>query len=158
LHLKSLRVPKGFGLRDDMTQRAIEFRKVLDRASGGSGTANYIFVGDLNTMGMNLTYSNKDVSGAEEIERLKKRAAISSISMKVLDKNYPDTFWPGSNASFGPGDLDHVVAAKHLQFKSFGGAPIDLRGWPQEPTDEKRDAWAKKYSDHALLYFEVQKV
>lgn len=158
LHLKSLREPKGFGLRDDMTQRAIEFRKVLDRAADGRGSANYIFVGDLNTMGMNLTYSNKDVSGAEEILRLKKRTAVSSISMRVLDKNCPNTYWPGSNATYDPGDLDHVVAAKHLQFRSFGGAPIDVRGWPQEPTDEKRDAWAEKYSDHALLYFEVQKV
>lgn len=158
LHLKSLREPKGFGLRDDMTQRAMEFRKVLDKASGGSGSANYIFVGDLNTMGMNLTYSNKDVSGAEEIERLKKRTAVSSISMRVLDKNHPDTYWPGSNASHDPGDLDHVVAAKHLRFRNFGGVPIDVRGWPQESTDEKKDAWAEKYSDHALLYFEVQKV
>lgn len=158
LHLKSLREPKGFGLRDDMTQRAIDFRKVLDRASGGSGSANYIFVGDLNTMGMNLTYSNKDVSGEEEIRRLKKRTAASSIGMRVLDKNCPNTYWAGTNASHGPGDLDHVVAAKHLQFKSFEGAPIDVRGWPQEEPDEAKDAWADKYSDHALLYFEVQKV
>jgi len=75
LHLKSLRVPVGFGLRDDMTEKAIKFRKVLNKAhvaNGGSGFSNFIFLGDLNTMGMNLTFSNKDITGAEEIARLKK--------------------------------------------------------------------------------------
>jgi hypothetical protein len=45
-----------------------------------------------------------------------------------------------------------------LQFKVFGSAHIDIRGWPQETTPEKRDAWTRKYSDHALMYFEVKKV
>ena len=35
---------------------------------------------------------------------------------------------------------------------------VDVRGWVDEPSDAKKDAWAKKYSDHSLLYFEVQKV
>jgi len=81
LHLKSLTEPKGFGLRDDMTERAMKFKKEPDEINeknGPSGKSNFIFLGDLNTMGMNLTYS-------------------------------------------------------------------------------KKDQWAKKYSDHALLYFEVQK-
>ncbi len=162
LHLKSMRDPKGFGLRDDMLQRAIDFRKVLNRAGGGN--SNYIFMGDLNTMGMNLTFSNKDVTGDEEIERLKKRIKSSTINMSVLDKPLPSglpgqaTFWPGSHSSLKPSNLDHVVAAKHLTFKQFNGSPVDLRGWPQETTDAKRDAWIDKFSDHALLYFEVQKV
>jgi hypothetical protein len=57
LHLKSLTDPKGFGLRDDMTGRAIKFKKILDKThkrSGLSGKSNFIFMGDLNTMGMNL--------------------------------------------------------------------------------------------------------
>jgi hypothetical protein len=154
LHLKSLTEPKGFGLRDDMTERALKFRKTLEDAGGG--TANYVFLGDLNTMGMNLSYSTKDVSEAEEIARLKIRAEKKAMSL--LEKNATATFWPGSSASFSPSNLDHVVAAKHLKFRSFGGKPLDVRGWPQEPTDAKRDVWAKKYSDHALLYFEIQKV
>ncbi|MBC8354264.1 MAG: endonuclease/exonuclease/phosphatase family protein [Planctomycetes bacterium] len=162
LHLKSMTDPKGFGLRDDMLQRALNFRKVLNKAGGGN--ANYIFLGDLNTMGMNLTYSNKDVTATEEITRLKKRAGTSSIKMKVLDKpipaglNHQATYWPGSSSSLQPGNLDHVVAADHLKFKQFGGVSVKLRGWPEEPTSVKRDAWAKSFSDHALLYFEVQKV
>ena len=156
LHLKSLTEPRGFGLRDDQTERALKLRKVLDKASCNEGQANYIFLGDLNTMGMNLTFSTKDVSADEEVQRLQKR--VKTRKMQVLDKSYPETYWPGSTSSYSPGNLDHVVAADHLRFKAFGSAHIDIRGWPQETTPEKRDAWTRKYSDHALLYFEVQKV
>lgn len=155
LHLKSLTVPKGFGLRDDMTERALKFRKNLDKLSAG-GQANYIFLGDLNTMGMNLTYSKKDITAKEEIGRLVTRA--SKRAMTLMGKNQPNTWWPGAKSKLDPSNLDHVVAADHLQFKQFGGANVDIRGWPSLSTKAKKDAWAKKYSDHAILYFEVQKV
>lgn len=157
LHLKSFSSPKGFGLRDDMIQRAIDFRKILNRASP-SGQANFIYMGDLNTMGMNLTYLDKDITGDEEIDRLKKRLGIGSVTMSLLDKTYEYTYWPGSNGTYDPSDLDHVVAANHLDFKRFASAKVDVRGWVDESTDAKKDAWADKYSDHALLYFEVQKI
>jgi hypothetical protein len=155
LHLKSLTEPRGFGLRDDQTERALKFRNVLANASP-DGTPNYIFLGDLNTMGMNLTFSTKDVSGEEEIARLKARCP--SRKLVALDKSEPATFGPGSSSSFSPSDLDHVVAADHLTFKDFGGASVSVRGWPQEPDDAARDAWTAKFSDHAMLFFEVQKV
>ena len=161
LHLKSFSVPKGFGLRDDMTERAIKFRKVLnkaDAAAGGTGLANFVFLGDLNTMGMNLTYSKKDVSGVEEIDRLRKRLAYRSVAMSILDKSQDATYWPGANSEYDSSDLDHVVAADHLDFKKFGNASVDVRGWVDEPTNAQKDAWRQKFSDHALLYFEVQKV
>ncbi len=155
LHLKSLTVPKGFGLRDDMTQRSIDFRKRLDKAAGGAGLSNYIFMGDLNTMGMNLTYSDRDVTAAEELHRLRKRAARRKMSL--LEKSATETYWPGSGSRYPLGDLDHVVAADHLAFKAFGGTPVDVRGWVDEGTNAQRDAWAAKYSDHSLLYLEIQR-
>lgn len=161
LHLKSFSVPKGFGLRDDMTERAIRFRKVLNKAdadAGGTGLANFLFLGDLNTMGMDLTYSKKDITGVEEIDRLRKRLAHRSVAMSILDKSQGATFWPGADSGCDPSDLDHVVAADHLDFKKFGDVSVDVRGWVDEPTDAKKDAWTQKFSDHALLYFEVQKV
>ncbi len=161
LHLKSLSVPKGFGLRDDMTERAISFKKMLDKnhkKSGLPGKSNFIFLGDLNTMGMNLTYSNKGVSAQEEIGRLKKRLGSRSVGMTMLSKTVEETYWPGSASSYPVGNLDHVVAADHLQFKSFSGVPVSVRGWVEENSPVKKDQWAQKYSDHALLYFEVQKV
>lgn len=154
LHLKSMSDPRGFGIRDDQTQKALDFRKKLDRAAKAGGESNYIFLGDLNTMGMNLTYLPNDVSAEQEISRLKSR--VARRNMVVLDKAGP-TYWPGSGSSYSPGQLDHVVAAEHLRFKSFGGQPVDIRGWPEQSTNAQKDAWAKKYSDHALLYFEVQR-
>jgi len=161
LHLKSLSVPKGFGLRDDMIERAISFRKVLDRAhkrAGGVGRSNFVFLGDLNTMGMNLTYSGKDITGAEEIERLRRRLGYRSVEMKIAQKNADATYWPGQNSSYDPANLDHVVAADHLVFRNFSGAEVDVRGWVEESTDHAKDRWAENFSDHALLYFEVQKI
>ncbi len=156
LHLKSLTEPKGFGVRDDQTEKALKLRKSLDKIAGGENKSNYLFLGDLNTMGMNLTYSDKDVSAVDEITRLKKR--VERKGMQILDKSAPDTYWPGSTSSYDPGNLDHVVAANHLKFKSFAGKPVDVRGWPEKTNGTQKDAWRKKYSDHALLYFEVQKV
>ena len=40
----------------------------------------------------------------------------------------------------------------------IAGKPIDVRGWVEKATNAQKDAWTKKYSDHCLLYFEVQKV
>lgn len=159
LHLKSMSDPKGFGLRDDMTEKAIKLKKLLDKQrqkNGLPGNANFIFLGDLNTMGMSLTYSGKDISGKEEIERLRKRLSSKSVKMKLLSKTHDGTYWPGTNSSYPISNLDHVVAADHLEFKAFSGAEINVTGWVNEPTDAKRDLWADKYSDHALLYFVVQ--
>ncbi len=156
LHLKSMPDPKGFGLRDDMMRRALDFRKILNERSA-DGLANYIFAGDLNTMGFDYIRKIKDISGEEEIKELGRRGKYRD--MVVLEKNHSATY-----ANISPSNvettsnLDQVVAAKHLIFKQFGGKPVDVRGWPQEQTLTKRKAWINAHSDHALLYFEVQKV
>ena len=152
LHVKSMPDPKGFGLRYDMTKRAFDFRKVLKKATGGN-EANYIFLGDLNTMGMDYFGKDKDIDGGREIRELKRSAGRRN--MRLLEKTQDATYW---SRKYGTSDLDHVVAAKHLEFRSFGGKQVSVTGWPDEPTDQKKAAWVKKYSDHAILYFEVQKV
>jgi len=123
--------------------------------AGASSKPNYLFLGDLHTCGMNLTHSGKNVSDHEEIARI--RSAAKSHQMALLDKSADATFWPGSSSSFSPLDLDHVVASDHLKFKLFDGRPVDIRGWPNEPTANKKDAWVKRHSNRALIYFEVQK-
>lgn len=154
LHLKSMPDPKGFGLRDDMIKRAGDFRKVLDKADK-NGKANYIFLGDLNTMGLDYPFNGNDISADEEIKELKRR--LKFRDMRILEKNAPHTFRKPRPSKL-ISDLDHVAAAKHLQFKTINGAEVDVRGWPELDTDAKKDAWNKKYSDHGLLFFEVQKV
>ena len=77
-------------------------------------------------MGMNLTFSTKDASVDEEAQRLPK--VVKTPKMQVLDKSYPETYWPGSKSSWSPGNLDHIVAADDLQFKAFGSAHTDIRG------------------------------
>ena len=155
LHLKSLTKPKGFGLRDDMFQRCGDFRKkVLDKVAK-NGRANYLFLGDLNTMGLDYPYKGNDIPASEEIRELKRR--LKYRNMRLLDKNSPNTFRKPSPSKL-ISDLDHVLAADHLQFKTIAGAEVDVRGWPKLATEAQKDAWNRQYSDHGLLYFEVQKV
>jgi len=155
LHTKSGNDPKGFGLRDDMLTRALEFKKVLDKAAqkNSNQNANYLFLGDLNTMGMKYPYQ-KSISDAIEINHLQKRTA--RFNMKPLTKSHPKTWSNGSRSSIPDSDLDHVVAADHLRFKKFGGSDVKLIGWPEKATATEKDKWVGQYSDHAILYLEIQ--
>ena len=137
-----------------MLRRALDFRKALDKAAGGKGKANYIFRGDLNTMGLDYAFKAHDIPAAAEIKELARRTGFRQ--MRILTKNAPHTWSNGSKSKLAPSNLDHVVAAKHLKFKQLGGAEVAVRGWPALPTDAQKDAWIEKYSDHGLLYFEVQ--
>ncbi len=155
LHTKSGTDPRGLGLRDDMLNRALDFAKVLDRAAAPGKRANYIFLGDFNIMGMEFRFVREsDLPAAKEL--LKLQRAAKSKGMRVLEKDAEFTWWGGG--SIDPSSLDFVVARSHLVFKRFGEAEVSVRGWPQLPLGEERLAWVRRYSDHALLYFEVQRV
>lgn len=155
LHVKSMRDPKGFGLRADMGDRALDFRKVLKKAGGDNAEPNYIFLGDLNTMGLDYYGSGHDITGAEEIAVLRKKASHHTRKMQLLEKSQPHTYW---SPTYGASELDHVVAAQHLSFKSLSGVPVKVSGWTDLDSEADRAEWAEKYSDHAMLYFKVQKV
>lgn len=152
LHLKSMRDPRGFGIRDFMTDKAFDFRKPLAKAMDGD-QPNYIFLGDLNTMGMDYLGSDKDISGAREIAEL--AASARRRNMRVLSKSHPSTYW---SERYGESDLDHVVAMDHLAFKQFGGKDVQVSGWNDETSEADKAAWVERFSDHAMLYLEVQKV
>lgn len=159
LHLSSGTDPRGMGLRDDMAERALEFRRTLDKAAGGAGKARYMFLGDLNTMGMKYPF-DRSIDAAVELKKLDQYAARASIGMQRLAKTHDVTWYNGSKSSIAPSNLDHVFATTNLKFRTFpraGGtsANVAVRGWVDEPTDAKKDAWIARYSDHSLLYFEV---
>jgi exonuclease III len=161
LHLASTSEPRGMGLRDDMLYRAVKFRKVLDKAAGGENSANYLFLGDLNIMGLNYPF-DKDIDAATELRRWDERAS-RYYAMHRLRKTLELTWNNGSTSSYDPANLDHVFAAKHLKFKPFKNAnnedvEVDVRGWNNATSTTAQDAWINAYSDHSLLFFEIQKV
>jgi len=155
LHTKSGPQPVGLGIRDEMFQRAIKFKKVLDKAAGGKGKANFMFVGDLNVMGMKYFPTAKSIGPDVELNKL--RRDVKKVKMRVLGKSAPHTWWNGPGSSFPKSDLDQVVASEQLTFKKFASADVDVRGWPKEPTDAKQGEWISKFSDHGLLYLEITK-
>lgn len=155
LHPKSGSDPKGLGLRDDMLVKACDFRKTLEKAAGGR--ANYLFLGDLNTMGMRYRYvATKNIEQDDELAKL--RGEAKRVGMRLLDKDMPHTWSNGSKSTIPPSNLDQVIVANHLTFKAFGQAEVSVRGWPTEQTPAMQDTWIANYSDHALLYLEVQAV
>jgi hypothetical protein len=54
LHVASFQRASGFGLRAEMIERAFAFRETLDKAV--DKPANHIFLGDLNSMGLDFEY------------------------------------------------------------------------------------------------------
>jgi len=160
LHLASGSDPRGMGLRDDMLERAFDFRKVLDKASGGEGKARYMFLGDLNTMGLEYPF-DRDIEAAIELKKWDKYGNRAKIQMRRLVKTHDASWFNGSTSSLPPSNLDHVYASTNINFKAFvrpsdgGEANVSVRGWVDQTTAAKKDDWIKKFSDHSLLYFEV---
>jgi exonuclease III len=152
LHTKSSSKPIGLGIRDDQFERALQFRSVLDKAAGGKGKARYLFLGDLNVMGMDYPFQ-KDIDPPVELKKLDQDA--QKAQMRRLLKNKPATWWNGKGSKYPPGDLDQVVVSESLRFKSFNGKDIDVRGWPAFKSEQEQTDWIKTYSDHGLLYLEV---
>lgn len=162
LHIRSGDAPEDFGLRDAALVHAYALKKALDKAAGGS--ANFIFLGDLNTMGMDDTvpYSKvMDFSAEEEVDRIADWA--KRRDMLLLNKDptaiggaVKEVTWYNGSSGYIPTNLDHVVASKHMKVRSQGNGPfnVSVLGWPKVAEPQWAD-WFDKFSDHALLYFEV---
>ncbi len=160
LHLASLKDPKGFGRRQEQIDAAFEFKDTLDSAAAGA-SANYMFVGDLNSMGLDFKYyqaatgqpyDRVEVSADRELQRVSWLA--SKNSMQLLSKTH-DVTW--RDAAGKKSNLDHVVAANHLQFTQQCGHDVRVEGWVDEPPDQQAQ-WLLDYSDHSMLFFKVRKV
>lgn len=156
LHTKSSTKPVGLGIRDDMFERSFTFKKYLDTISktADKGDSNFIFLGDLNTMGMDYPY-NKAITFKNELKKLAEVA--DKTKMRVLRKNSKFTWWNGPKSRYKPMNLDQVVVSNQLKFSLFNKKEVDVRGWVKEKTDTDKANWIKNYSDHSLLYFEVVK-
>lgn len=160
LHLKSADDPRSFGLRDDMLKRSVKFAKKL--APKGE-KAHYVFIGDLNTMGLNY-YFDRDIPAETELKKTDTYAS-RHYDLERLGKTVPYSWWNGPGSRYPKSNLDHAYAADHLQFTQFnnkngeaGQSPVDVRGWVDQPTEDAQGQWIDEYSDHAYLYLEVMKV
>lgn len=171
LHVASGANPRGMGLRDDMVQRAIDFRKALakqDKAKGGNGQVNYLFLGDLNCMGMKYPF-NRNITAVLELQKWDqeakkgtKDAQIGTINkMRRLPKTHDLSWSNGSGSSIPDSNLDHVFATETLNFKTFAKpdgtkAEVKVTGWTDFVANPvKKDDWIRDFSDHSLLYLEV---
>jgi endonuclease/exonuclease/phosphatase family metal-dependent hydrolase len=161
-HLKSAPSPEGFGLRDAMFLKVFELKKKLDKAAKGlnpaSPKAHFIVAGDMNTMGLDYESDENDIAGVREIEVVKNR--FRRRGMNDLSKSHPHTYNNGSGSSYPPSDLDHVFAARHLQFRRTGALNSEVRvaGWAEQPGVAETDAWINAFSDHAPLIFILEGV
>ena len=151
-----------FGLRDAALMHAFNLKKKLDRIT--ANPANFIFLGDLNTMGINdpAPYSKSlDFSAKEEVNRLRKWSSRRNMvlmnkettSINGIDK---EVTWYNGSKYYTPSNLDQVVASKQMDIRGQGNNPsiISVLGWTKLPENQWK-TWLDKYSDHAMLYFEV---
>ncbi|MBV6644731.1 MAG: endonuclease/exonuclease/phosphatase family protein [Cyclobacteriaceae bacterium] len=153
LHLKSINDPYGWGLRDFMWEKMRSLKGVLNKIAGGSQNSRFIVLGDLNTMGMNLIYSNKDFDGDEEVARFDDMVRSAKYDMRRLKKTYELTYTNESGTT--QSNLDHVYATNNIAFNQFNGKDVEVIGWPEKQTAGELKQWVTDYSDHAMLYFEV---
>ncbi len=153
LHTKSSTVPIGLGVRDNQFEHVFELKKALDKGAAPD-RASFLFLGDLNTMGMEYPFDRR-IAADVELEKLD--ASAAKCAMRRLVKSAQASWWNGKGSSAkGASNLDHVVAADHLSLRKWSGAEVSVRGWPALADDAARKQWIKDYSDHGLLYFEVE--
>lgn len=152
LHVKSFTDPEGFGIRDNMIEHAFHLKNDLDKLPEANGNAKFLFMGDLNTMGMNMTYLDDDVTESEEIERLEKRA--KTRDMTLLQKDHNQTYTNGTDLY---SNLDHVVASNSIQFKTWNGSNVKVLGWNQYAQGSPEfNEFVNIISDHCSIYCEIE--
>jgi len=156
LHLKAADAAIDFGVRAYQHDKARSLRKALDSASP-SGRANFIVAGDLNNVGMNLSFSGRDITIDEEIDRLKSMYESRFDELVLLEKTAGATFWNGPGSSDPPSDIDHVLAASRINIAKLpDNKAVEVKGWPELDSDAEKAAWIRRFSDHALLRFTVE--
>jgi len=162
LHIRSGSGTEDFGLRDAALEHAFNLKKALDKVAGGN--ANFTFLGDLNTMGIDdpVPYSKKmDLSSEEEMARIsfwanQRNMVLLSKETTCIDGTNKEVTWYNGSSNYKPTNLDHVIASQQLQIRSQGNGPfnITILGWPKLPRTKWKN-WFSQYSDHAMLYFEI---
>ncbi|MEM8974912.1 MAG: hypothetical protein AAGD43_22865 [Pseudomonadota bacterium] len=152
LHLKAFDKPVGWGLRDDMIHHIRNLKRALDGVAGQD--ANLIAMGDINNVGLNVTFADNDMTEDAELARYDRIFNARNMSLAPKDRN--ETLWNGPGATDPPADADHAFVSDHLDIRPGAvGAGLRVRGWPEFATDQEKGLWIRDFSDHALIYGEV---
>jgi hypothetical protein len=112
-------------------------------------------------MGLDYPYK-KEIESVVELKRWDTRAK-QFYGLRRLIKTHDVTWSNGSASTIPDSNLDHVHASEHLKFKQFNKtssekAEVSVRGWVNAKSDSEKNKWINDYSDHSLLFLEVQKV
>lgn len=153
LHLKSFDDPRDWGLRDDMFQHVAGLKRALDRQMPAGQKANFVAMGDINTMGMSAAYNGEsDLTADKELGFVDRRMSARINGMRRLSKTHDETWWNGKDGT-EESSLDHVYASTHLKFRQFdGNAEVEVAGWVNGTTKAKKRRWIDRFSDHSLLF------
>jgi hypothetical protein len=73
-------------------------------------------------------FAREHLGAPAELKKLTGQA--QRAEMRLLTKAEPATWWNGTEA-LPPSNLDHVVAAQHLEFEAFSGADVTVSGMAQ---------------------------
>ncbi len=154
-HLKSSSNPEGFGLRAAMLDHARDLAKAIrGRAAARGEPPAFMVMGDLNLMGMTLTFSRTDIPADEEIGRTAR--FMAGQGLRLLPKSHPATWSGGTGSSYPDSDLDHVLAFREMTFAPQpGGAEVLVGGWALL-AGQAREDWLTSHSDHTPILVDVE--
>ena len=162
LHIKSGSTTEDLGLRDTALGHAFNLKEALDKSTGGK--ANFLFMGDLNTMGIDdpVPYSKVlDFSSEKEIMRIahwaeKRKMKLLSKDKTLIDGKEEEVSWWNGSDGYRPTNLDHLIVSDHMKIVDAKKKTenVSLLGWPKLE-QSKWKQWFKDYSDHGMMYFEV---
>lgn len=151
VHLKAYSKPVGWGLRDDMVEHIRNLKRTLDNIAAND--ANFLALGDFNTVGLNVTYADNDMAAGEELDRYER--IFGRRNMRLIPKDHNVTLWGGPGSSYPPVNADHVFASEHLNIRRNQNiAGVSVIGWPALPTAQQ-GPWIQELSDHGMIYGEV---
>ena len=159
LHTDSGTSFRDYSNRLDMYDKVWSLKETLDGITDG-GAANFIALGDWNTMGKHASGSFPEISAEREIEELGRDA--NTAGMRILDKTYDQTLawkkWP-SEPEYRLSNLDHMLATQNLQFRQVAGpsgqqVEVRVEGWNLLSGNARTD-FIEEISDHCAIYAEL---
>lgn len=152
LHTDSGIEDRDYRNRQGMFGKIWRLKEVLDNISDGS--ARFVAMGDLNTMGREEARSLPIVSQGEEIANL--AADANENGMQLLSKTHDVTWREGPADPTFASDLDHVLATSNISFQSFeNSAEVSVDGW-NRLEGEEQDNFTMNVSDHCSIFCRIR--